>query len=727
MEDYIDFEMGFFRQDQFSYHVELRYDDPQDATQSLLEYGRFNFDAQELNRFLLLPDKYGQLLTASVFQDENIKRDFEAARQTAGERRVPLRLRLFIHRTAPELHELHWETLQDPQDGSWLMDNEKVLFSRFLRSTTWGQPQRRPKGLVRTLVAIASPNDIDTYSDEGGRPLAKVNPDQEVALASKALKGMPVVTLSDKAGPENRCTLDNILNRLRQGFDILYLVCHGLIRREADPPGPVIYLEKSDGTADPIPGKLFVERIKNLPPRARPILVVLASCQSAGTSLGRSLTALVQEADEESPSPGPPNAFIPIGPQLAEIGVPAVLAMQGSISLETIERFMKPFFEHLLSDGQIDRALAAARGQVLDRPDRWMPVLFLRLRDGRIWSGFGGETEEFEFWPSLISSIRQGNCTVILGPGLTEPLIGTRREIALNWAEESRYPLSPYDREDFPRVAQFVEFTQSKDYLREHLGDAIRHVMCTYYPEQIGKKRCGKQTWNWEEISQAIEDVAEKQWSGEIMNPFDYAARLRVPIYITANYLDLLSPAMQRLSESITPQVVVCPWNELIEDEYTQFSENPSQDKPWIFHLYGRFSVPDSLVLTEDDFMDYLIGITKRNEKIPQRLRGALVKTSLLFLGFRIDDWTFRTLFRIIANQAGSSRLREKVHAAVQITPDENRILDYRRTRRYLERYFEPNNINLYWGSMEDFLKELVERTEAERSSLQSETEVSDG
>ncbi len=76
MEDFIDFEMGFFRQDQFSYHVELRYDDPMDATQSLLEIGRFTYDAQELNSYLLDPEKYGQVLTDRVFQDENIRQRF---------------------------------------------------------------------------------------------------------------------------------------------------------------------------------------------------------------------------------------------------------------------------------------------------------------------------------------------------------------------------------------------------------------------------------------------------------------------------------------------------------------------------------------------------------------------------------------------------------------------------------------------------------------------------
>lgn len=66
--------------------------------------------------------------------------------------------------------------------------------------------------------------------------------------------------------------------------------------------------------------------------------------------------------------------------------------------METVAELMPRFFQELAADGQIDRALAVARGPglVRNRPDAWMPALFLRLRGGRLWdeSGAGsGATE----------------------------------------------------------------------------------------------------------------------------------------------------------------------------------------------------------------------------------------------------------------------------------------------------------------------------------------------
>lgn len=66
---------------------------------------------------------------------------------------------------------------------------------------------------------------------------------------------------------------------------------------------------------------------------------------------------------------GKPAAQSSLAPRLAEAGVSAVVAMQGKISMTTIEQAMPVFFKELLDDGQIDRALAVARAKVRERAD----------------------------------------------------------------------------------------------------------------------------------------------------------------------------------------------------------------------------------------------------------------------------------------------------------------------------------------------------------------------
>jgi hypothetical protein len=87
--------------------------------------------------------------------------------------------------------------------------------------------------------------------------------------------------------------------------------------------------------------------------------------------------------------------------------------MQGKITMDTVEQFMPVFFTELQRDGQIDRAMAVARGVVRPRPDYWMPVLYMRLKTGRIWyiPGFGDERAGFEKWPAMLRSIKRSQVT----------------------------------------------------------------------------------------------------------------------------------------------------------------------------------------------------------------------------------------------------------------------------------------------------------------------------
>ena len=143
--------------------------------------------------------------------------------------------------------------------------------------------------------------------------------------------------------------MNNLIAQLQDGCDILYLVCHGAL---IDGNKPMLYLVGEDGKTQAVPGNDLVTRISDLdrPPR----LVVLASCQSAGSG-----------DDAHSNDEG---ALAALGPRLTETSVPAVVAMQGNVTIGTAAAFMQVFFKQLQMDGQIDRAMAAARGAVSDRP-----------------------------------------------------------------------------------------------------------------------------------------------------------------------------------------------------------------------------------------------------------------------------------------------------------------------------------------------------------------------
>jgi hypothetical protein len=212
-----------------------------------------------------------------------------------------------------------------------------------------------------------------------------------------------------------------------------------------------------------------------------------------------------------------------------------------------------------------------------------------------------------------------------------------------------------------------------------------------------------------ESLDHLLSTVGAQRRQSEPVEPHRILAQLPLPIYVTANYGNLLSDALAAAGKN--PQMEICRWNEYVAMLPSVYDDEPgyrpSAERPLVYHLFGNLQEPDSLVLTEDDYFDYLIGVTRDRALIPSVVRRSLTDAALLFLGFRMDDWDFRVLFRSLMSQEGRARRLRYSHVAVQIDPEEGRILEPERARRYLESYFQDEKISIYWGSAQDFIQEL--------------------
>ena len=682
MTGFAELEISLHRRMTGAYTVEFRFNQPESDADIRLGQDPFtqtDIDVEALGGLAYDPDQYGEKLARDFFADPGVKSAFEKALASAQSLDLPLRVRLMIGPSAPELNSIRWETLRNPLDNTPLCTNENLIFSRYLSSLDWRPVRLRPKGDLSALIVVANPSDLGEYQ------LAEVDVAGEIERARTSLGDIQTSVIPGP-GEDERATFENMIDRLRdKEIDIMYLVCHGALVKDE----PWLWLEDQEGKVARTPGNLLVTRLKEL--QRRPRMIVLASCQSAGSNAGDALRAL--------------------GPRLAEAGIPAVIAMQGNISMQTVEEFMPVFFEELRRDGQIDRAMAVARGRVRDRKDYWMPALFTRLKSGRIWyvPGFGEERKGFEKWPALIRSIKRGQCTPILGPGLYEPFLGAPREIAQRWAEAYHYPMAPHERESLPQVAQYLTINQYQrapyDEFEEYLQGEIQTRYAKSLPSDLRQGRVP--------LEELVDVVGAQLRQDYPYEPHKALAELPLPLFITTNPDVLLTSALKDAGKD--PQVVLCPWNEYIEQVESIYDREPdyfpTPERPLVYHMFGRIDEPDSIVLTEDDYFNFLIGVTGNKDLIPSVVRRALADTALLFLGFQMDDWNFRVLFRSILSQQGGSRRDRYAHIAAQIEPEEGRTLEPERARRYLENYFAKGaDISLYWGSPEDFIKELTSR-----------------
>lgn len=292
----------------------------------------------------------------------------------------------------------------------------------------------------------------------------------------------------------------------------------------------------------------------------------------------------------------------------------------------------------------------------------------------------GGMTESD--WEVLVDMIRAKTCTPFLGAGASAHVLPTGTALAGRWADELGYPLA--ERGDLARVAQYIALTRDSLWVKQRVSKLCRSI-----------------------------DIAAALQPGDC---YDMISDLDLPIFVTTNYDDLLVHALRHKDKE--PQAMVCPWNhaaaQLASKTYTY---NPTPKYPAVYHLHGNAENPGTIVLTEDDYLDFIVWVTQNWKKqashVAPAVKSALGENSLLFIGYSQNDWSFRVLMRSI-KQTGAGLGATNI--AVQLSPlDENAdAVDQENVESYLTKYFEQfqvgNKVKLYWGTAETFMKELKTR-----------------
>ncbi len=297
------------------------------------------------------------------------------------------------------------------------------------------------------------------------------------------------------------------------------------------------------------------------------------------------------------------------------------------------------------------------------------------------------DTLKEEDWRLLLYRIRQGRCLPFLGAGACAGALPLGSEIARKWAEDHDYPLG--EPRDLARVAQF---------LAVKYDDAM-------FPKEM--------------LLELIKDRQPPDFNAPD-EPHGVLARLPLPIYMTTNYDDFMCRALRATplagaGQTKQPVRELCRWNKEVHGHPSEFDSGymPSVEKPVVFHMHGSDDAAKSLVLTEDDYLDFLVQITKDPQLLPKRIEEAFADSTLLFLGYGLADWNFRVLFRALVEYLQKSTSR--AHVSVQLLPVSKDMTDREKesARGYLDKYFGNLKIHVFWGSCREFVAELGKRWKA--------------
>ncbi|HET91342.1 MAG TPA: CHAT domain-containing protein [Chloroflexi bacterium] len=293
----------------------------------------------------------GQKLFNAVFSDE-VRDVWYKAKGQSRQRRILLRI------DAPELAPLPWELLRE---GNIILSaSADTPFSRYL-AVSEQQGDMIKSRPIQVLAIISNPAGLENSLSH----LAPINVKEERDILERAFSGLNKrETQLDFFDPP--VTLTRIAQYLQDhsGCHVIHYVGHGAFSRREE---ATLYLQDEDGNAKSVAGAKFVEMLARQPRQACPRLVFLAACQTA--------------------VPTTAAAFRGLGPYLIQTGIPAVVAMQDRVAVETARELTRIFYRHLTRHGTVDLALNQARHILLasERSDAAVPVLFMRLESGKLW------------------------------------------------------------------------------------------------------------------------------------------------------------------------------------------------------------------------------------------------------------------------------------------------------------------------------------------------------
>lgn len=374
-----------------------------------------------------------------------------------------LRIRLRLTEV-PELAQLPWEYLYDPVEDDFVTRSATTPLVRYpeVPQRIHPYPVSAP---LRVLVIISSPEDlVELDVEQEWRRLKE-------ALSELERDGQVTVERLDRA------TRGRLQERLEEeDYHIIHFIGHGDFDPESD--GGALYMETEDRQGHPVSTEDLRTLLRD--ERGTLRLVVLNACKGARAGAGDPFAGLAQG--------------------LIRAGIPAVIAMQFSITDQAAIQFARGFYRRVADGCAIDHALGEVRKAISLEGNKleWgTPVLFMRSLDGHIFelkarpAAPGGTDEPAEAGVDSEQSV--------VGPEGAAPAVQVNKKI-VNWF---------VDRERQRRIFMAM--------LRQQL---LKQIMFVAAPTYMGK------TWliNWLFSRCCTEHVPVAHFDFDLLarRPLDY-------------------------------------------------------------------------------------------------------------------------------------------------------------------------------------------------------------
>lgn len=313
--------------------------------------------------------------------------------------------------------------------------------------------------------------------------------------------------------------------------------------------------------------------------------------------------------------------------------------------------------------------------------------------------------------PGLAESIKSGLAVPIISDeAIFDLVLPGHPSLAQEYARYAGYPLS--DPENLPRVARFYKLSRQKqaqadngDFtandLRADFSDFVKNFLYAQ-AEAAGADADLLAEAEAQYAATTVTGFAAllgyPRFDGGADDPLQVLANLPFRVLLTTSPYTFLEAALIKAGK--TPRTTVIRWRQDLRDLIdAAIPEVPAgkeaKDFPLVCHLFGLETYSSSLVLTEDDYLEFLVDVNlargdDKRDSVPAPVRKAL-SGDLLVLGFSLNSWAFRALYAGLI-KSDDARL-EKRGICVQLPPSEAEqayLHDYLQREARFEAIWQP-------------------------------------
>jgi hypothetical protein len=314
-------------------------------------------------------------------------------------------------------------------------------------------------------------------------------------------------------------------------------------------------------------------------------------------------------------------------------------------------------------------------------------------------------------WGTIRDSIKDGRCVPFLGAGVNVSVQGGYDGLRLG-SQVSEYLLSQLlgrDETALHELISVVPDPEVKATLEEKYSDLVTPRARDLARVALHiQSRPGGRSRLLELIAQSLPD--ESKQPSPLLRTL---ARLPFRLIVTTNYDRLLERALYE-ETNVEPVVIAQPTRGFDAKQQREWRrrlaglvpDNPSprgKDEPVIvYKIHGTFGDDDvDLVISEEDYIEFLSVAGPESERsMPRLIRQLIVDSNLLFLGYALEDWNFRALYKGLVEQLPPHKQRSSF--AIQWKPS-----------TFWAEFWAKKNVRIYDVDLYEFGDELQKRTGA--------------